>query len=244
MQQIRAVAAFLQMAILVIGTHTKNTTTVTEQPAPPIKCFHQPFSACNATGCRYLNNLQDTAVCCHLKQFQFKERMAGKCGLRVLCVTQSTKKNIEYSDSCLPRVLNSARRSDVISCFSSAPAGARCNYMEQSIFLKSWWSYSFLFRYSTSFMMRRFISVTTRFYGLSQLNPVLCPNIILLSALKTRHFTFSYQYFVRVSHFSDCLCGLVIRVPGYRSRGPSSIPGATRCCEKQWIWNGVHWAPV
>jgi hypothetical protein len=24
------------------------------------------------------------------------------------------------------------------------------------------------------------------------------------------------------------LCGLVVRVPGYRSRGPGSIPGATR----------------
>jgi hypothetical protein len=28
------------------------------------------------------------------------------------------------------------------------------------------------------------------------------------------------------------LCGLVIRVPGYRSRGPSSIPGATTFSEK------------
>jgi hypothetical protein len=25
--------------------------------------------------------------------------------------------------------------------------------------------------------------------------------------------------------FEDCLCGLVVRVPGYRSRGPGSIPG-------------------
>jgi hypothetical protein len=31
---------------------------------------------------------------------------------------------------------------------------------------------------------------------------------------------------------SDCLHGLVIRVPGYRSRGPGSIPGATRFSEK------------
>jgi hypothetical protein len=28
------------------------------------------------------------------------------------------------------------------------------------------------------------------------------------------------------------LCGLVVRVPGYRSRCPGSIPGATRCSEK------------
>jgi hypothetical protein len=28
------------------------------------------------------------------------------------------------------------------------------------------------------------------------------------------------------------LCGLVVRVPSYRSRGPGSIPGATRFSEK------------
>jgi hypothetical protein len=31
------------------------------------------------------------------------------------------------------------------------------------------------------------------------------------------------------------LCGLVVRVPGYRSKGPGSISGATRFSE-----NGVH----
>jgi hypothetical protein len=38
----------------------------------------------------------------------------------------------------------------------------------------------------------------------------------------------------------DCLCGLVVRVPGCRSRGPGSILGATRISEKWWVWNGVH----
>jgi hypothetical protein len=38
----------------------------------------------------------------------------------------------------------------------------------------------------------------------------------------------------------DRLCGLALKVPGYRSRGPGSIPGATRFSEKQWVWNGVH----
>jgi hypothetical protein len=38
----------------------------------------------------------------------------------------------------------------------------------------------------------------------------------------------------------DRLCGLVVRVLGYRSRGPGSIPGTTRFCEKYWFWNGVH----
>jgi hypothetical protein len=30
----------------------------------------------------------------------------------------------------------------------------------------------------------------------------------------------------------DCLCGLVVRVPGYRFRGPDSILGAIRFSEK------------
>jgi hypothetical protein len=28
--------------------------------------------------------------------------------------------------------------------------------------------------------------------------------------------------------------------PGYRSRDPGSIPGATRFSEKYWVWNGAH----
>jgi hypothetical protein len=39
---------------------------------------------------------------------------------------------------------------------------------------------------------------------------------------------------------NDRLCDLVVRVPGYRSRGPGSIPGAISFSEKQWVWNGVH----
>jgi hypothetical protein len=33
-------------------------------------------------------------------------------------------------------------------------------------------------------------------------------------------------------NIKPCLCGLVVRVPGYRSRGPDSIPNATRFSEK------------
>jgi hypothetical protein len=32
--------------------------------------------------------------------------------------------------------------------------------------------------------------------------------------------------------YNDRLCGLVVRVPGYRSRGPGSISGATRFTEE------------
>jgi hypothetical protein len=38
----------------------------------------------------------------------------------------------------------------------------------------------------------------------------------------------------------DRLCGLVIRVPGYRFRGPGSIRAATKFSEKYWVWYGVH----
>jgi hypothetical protein len=36
----------------------------------------------------------------------------------------------------------------------------------------------------------------------------------------------------RVLRHTDRLCGLVVRVPGYRSRGPGSISGATTFSEK------------
>jgi hypothetical protein len=36
------------------------------------------------------------------------------------------------------------------------------------------------------------------------------------------------------------LSGLVVRVPGYRSRDPGPIPGVIRSPEKHWVWNGVH----
>jgi hypothetical protein len=40
-------------------------------------------------------------------------------------------------------------------------------------------------------------------------------------------FVFSYVFVLPHSRF-DCLCGLVVRVLGYRSVGPGSIPGTTR----------------
>jgi hypothetical protein len=41
-----------------------------------------------------------------------------------------------------------------------------------------------------------------------------------------------YAIFSTVIKTVDCLCGLVVRVLGYRSRGPNSIRGATRMSEK------------
>jgi hypothetical protein len=40
----------------------------------------------------------------------------------------------------------------------------------------------------------------------------------------------------------DRLCDLVVRVNGYRSRGPGSISGTTRFSEKQWVWNEIYLA--
>jgi hypothetical protein len=36
------------------------------------------------------------------------------------------------------------------------------------------------------------------------------------------------------------LCRLVVRVPGYRSTGPRSIPGAIRLSVKYRVWDGIH----
>jgi hypothetical protein len=38
----------------------------------------------------------------------------------------------------------------------------------------------------------------------------------------------------------DRFCGLVVRVPGCRSRGPGSIPDANRSSKRKWVWNGLH----
>jgi hypothetical protein len=46
--------------------------------------------------------------------------------------------------------------------------------------------------------------------------------------------------FPQIHDSCDRLCGLVVRVLGYRSRGPGSISDATRFSEKYWVWNGVH----
>jgi hypothetical protein len=42
-----------------------------------------------------------------------------------------------------------------------------------------------------------------------------------------------------VDPHNNRLCRLVVRVLGYRSGGPGSIPGTIRK-KKQWVWNGVH----
>jgi hypothetical protein len=49
--------------------------------------------------------------------------------------------------------------------------------------------------------------------------------------MKYRHDDRGLIYF-SIGYGGDRLCGLVVRVPGYRSRDPGSILGATRFSEK------------
>jgi hypothetical protein len=65
-------------------------------------------------------------------------------------------------------------------------------------------------------------------------------NFIMEDLLHRRTYEFCYyRTFIidkweiyKCVHLSrDCLCGLVVTFPGYRSRGPGSIPGATRFSE-------------
>jgi hypothetical protein len=42
------------------------------------------------------------------------------------------------------------------------------------------------------------------------------------------NFLVQNEQFCNSIYYADRLCGRVVRVPGYRPRGPSSIPGATK----------------
>jgi hypothetical protein len=55
-----------------------------------------------------------------------------------------------------------------------------------------------------------------------------------LKPIQNYRQNYSFVYF-------EVDCGLVFRVPGYRSKGPGSISGATRFTEK-YVWNGVYLA--
>jgi hypothetical protein len=49
-----------------------------------------------------------------------------------------------------------------------------------------------------------------------------------------------FKILERMLEKGDRLCGLVVRVLGYRSGGRGSIPGTTRKKKEWWVWNGVH----
>jgi hypothetical protein len=57
---------------------------------------------------------------------------------------------------------------------------------------------------------------------------MLIPNIVMY---RTETLVLVNEIYMPVSK-KDSLCGLVAKVPGYRSRGQGSIPGATRFSEK------------
>jgi hypothetical protein len=63
--------------------------------------------------------------------------------------------------------------------------------------------------------------------------------IIVPSSPKLIHILCEVIFFFDfLCHIRDRLCGLVVRVPAYRSRGPGLIPGATRISDKQWSGTG------
>jgi hypothetical protein len=59
-------------------------------------------------------------------------------------------------------------------------------------------------------------------------------NIVEISLMEIMCRRESIKDVINISlhNLADRLCGLAIRVPGYRSRDPGSIPGATRFSEK------------
>jgi hypothetical protein len=62
-------------------------------------------------------------------------------------------------------------------------------------------------------------------------------NALKLGTIRFHSNVVSFSIFFLCQYM--CLCGLVVRVPGYRSRGLGSIPGATRFSESWWDWNGL-----
>jgi hypothetical protein len=48
--------------------------------------------------------------------------------------------------------------------------------------------------------------------------------------MKVSHYHYYYYYYY---YYYGRLCGLVVRVLGYRSGGPGSIPGTTRFSERK-----------
>lgn len=77
MEELCIVTVLLQVAALVMGNSFNNVVTqMTEQPKPPFKCFHETSAACNDATCTYLKDSNDTAVCCKLRNFDFKEKIA------------------------------------------------------------------------------------------------------------------------------------------------------------------------
>jgi hypothetical protein len=91
-----------------------------------------------------------------------------------------------------------------------------------------------ILNYSNSIVQR-----SVNFYGVLTAFP---PRFHLLTMLDWRATVFLLHRSSQHTEYSaadvlhillrDRLCGLVVRVPGYRSRGPDSIPGATRFSEK------------
>jgi hypothetical protein len=78
-----------------------------------------------------------------------------------------------------------------------------------------------------------FIITVTACFGLTGLPRVcrLCAALPFFSSNCSRFFFMLKKSPLQLLLLWDHLCGIVVRVPGYRFRGPSSTPGVTRFSE-------------
>jgi hypothetical protein len=71
------------------------------------------------------------------------------------------------------------------------------------------------------------------FAALTTLQILYPQKLVLTSPTSGGRSVSIVRLLTKATEFSfDCLCGLVVRVPRYRSRGPGSIPVATGFSEK------------
>jgi hypothetical protein len=69
-------------------------------------------------------------------------------------------------------------------------------------------------------------------------------NISIIIHIAPHKMYWNLQLKQNFSKHNELLCGRVVRVPGYRSRGPDSIPSTASFSEMYWVWNGVHSASL
>jgi hypothetical protein len=68
-----------------------------------------------------------------------------------------------------------------------------------------------------------------------RISPTECTYVFNVVFRLNRHYLPNQNKHIEIYkgyYILDHLCGLVVRVPGYKSRGPGSISGATRFPEK------------
>jgi len=126
MEELCTVTVLLQVTALVMGMNINNVTKMTEQPQPPFKCFHETSATCSGPGCTYLSAENDTAVCCKLNNFAFKEEIAGTISFILGFLTassQATEFRKPTDENNTPNKLRLTYLDEYRSSHSSSGAG-------------------------------------------------------------------------------------------------------------------------